>query len=302
MKPETESRSKGIILMVLTTFIFACTDTSVRWLNSVYSPFQIAAFCSAIVTAFYFLYAFLRGRLAGLRSRHPGKQFLRTVIAASGNLMAIYTFKYLTVPNAYAIFYAAPIIIALLSSLLLREHPTKVQGAAIIIGFGGMVYILSPDVTESVMGVGLAMGWMFCYCCNMLLIRSMPDEPKLTIPFYTALALFCISLPFAWNDLPAIETAHILPLVAISIAWGAGLLMLATAFMLAPAPLIAPLMYLEMLWATILGYLIWQTLPTPGLISGALVIILAGLMIVWDEWRQGRRSYIKAGAKAGAGH
>jgi S-adenosylmethionine uptake transporter len=287
---------KGIILMAISTLVFTTQDTITRFLSLTYPSFMIAVIYAASSMTALLLWVGVRKQWRDLKPKQPWKQAVRSLLNAGAQISAIHSFAYLSVPNAYAIFYISPVVITILSALFLREHPTRWQTAACVVGFVAMLYLLQPSVTEFNAGVIYVMSWVLCFSISILMARTMPNESRISFPFYAAVATLLTSLPLGYSALGQIAATDLPLLIMGGLLWFSGLLMLIAAYVYAPAPLVAPLSYLEMVWAVLFSYLIWQVWPTTGVLLGSCGIIAAGLMVIWGE----RRAQQKAARAQGS--
>jgi drug/metabolite transporter (DMT)-like permease len=165
----------------------------------------------------------------------------------------------------------------------------------VAIGFCGVVVMLTPylDVAH-VAGSGPAIGALFallaafCNAGTVIQTRRLTDsETTSAIVFY--FSLFCtlaglLTLPFAWHPPTELEFAE---LVAIGVLAGVSHILLTEGYRFAPTSLLAPFEYTTMVWAFVLGYVMFGETPTPVVLLGAVIVAASGLFVIWREHRLG---------------
>ncbi len=190
--------------------------------------------------------------------------------------------------DVYAILFAAPLIIAVLSALFFNEHLDRGRWIAVLIGFAGVVVMLRPT-GEGLANIGVlgAVVGAFSYSLSGLIIRNYGrHESAAAFPFYGNLVILSVMapiLPFVWTPPTLADFA----LMACSgLVGGTALICLLNAFRLAPAPVVAPFQYTQIVWGVLIGYTAFGDLPDGTLIVGAAVVIGSGLYLLDRERRR----------------
>jgi drug/metabolite transporter (DMT)-like permease len=202
----------------------------------------------------------------------------------------------LPVVDATAISFVSPLITVALSAVFLKERVRIYRWSAVIVGFAGVLVMLAPhlDVSRTaanalaVTGAMLGLGGAFFSACSTVQTRSLArSETTSSIVFYfsliCALAGLC-TLPFGWL-MPS--GPELLALIAVGVLGGLAHIFLTESYRLAEASLVAPFDYTSMLWALLLGYLVFSELPHVLVFVGALIVAGAGLFVIWRERRLG---------------
>ena len=188
--------------------------------------------------------------------------------------------------TATTVMFMTPIITTILSVLLLGEHVGFKRWAGIGLGFAGAVIVVQPwQALEGTLNLGVLLLLAAAVTNGSYQIATRQvrnDHPKTSLLFTAAFgaALTSLAVPFAW----AWPDAYGWALLAGSGLTGMlGHLCIIQAFRNAPASVVAPFSYSSLIWATTLGYLIWNDWPAPNVWLGAALIIASGLYIFWRE-------------------
>ena len=202
----------------------------------------------------------------------------------------------LPVVDATAIQYVSPLFTVALSAIFLKERVRIYRWSAVIVGFAGVLVMLSPhlDVERStanalaVAGATFGLIGAFFSACSTVQTRSLAkSETTSSIVLYfsliCAVAGLC-TLPFGWL-MPS--WGELAALIAIGIFGGLAHIFLTESYRLAEASLVAPFDYTSMLWALVLGYLVFSELPGWQVFAGAAIIAAAGLFVIWRERQLG---------------
>lgn len=280
-----ENIQLGVLLAIGGYGIFSGQDAIVKWLvMHEHSIWQILFVRS--LTVFLVILAF--GRRAGVAGikRSPNKMSL--CIRAGLILMAwlcYYTAaRKLALPDLVTLYYAAPIFITVMSILFLKENVTAARWLSVIVGFAGVIVAANPSGRPEFWPALLVLMAAILWGGAVILMRkSMHNESSLTQMLFSngLFVLVCgAMLPWTWTPSDAFA---LFLMVALGIGSGIGQYMLYESFRRAPASVIAPTEYTALVWAVILGYIVWQDLPTiPGVI-GAILIVLASVIVLVAE-------------------
>lgn len=230
--------------------------------------------------------------------RHAGPRFFRTqriglhLVRSTFLLLATVLFfgalRFLPIAEASAITFLAPIFIVLLSRPILNERPNRGRLAAAVAGFIGILIILRPGSAVFHPAALLLVGTALFNALYQLLTRKLFAENPHTSLFYSALvgAVVCtVALPFdVAANVPHWRDALLLLLCGVFA--GLGHWFFISAYQRAPASLLTPFTYLQIMWATFYGWLIFGQLPDAWSVMGMLVIVCSGLSLALQErWR-----------------
>ncbi len=282
---------RGILFMVIGTFLFALFNALAKWLAADYSPFQIVFFRGLFgLLPLAALLLWERAPPPTLISRRPSLQVLRASLALGGIICFILAYRSMPLADTLAISYAAPIIVTLLSVPLLAESVGLHRWCAVAVGFFGVLLIIQPGTAMFDPVAFWAILGTTLHALMMLTTRwlSRFDATVCTMAHSTVIFIIgCgVALPFVWV---APDWLDLLLFCALGIVAGSGMFCFIRAFALGPAATIAPFEYTALLWATALGFLIWGDLPNHLAVSGMVIVAAAGLYILRRETIRNRR-------------
>ena len=282
----------GLLLGLLGYTSFAFSDALAKWMAQGYSVYQVIAMSN--LCACVLLLCFLP-KMGGIKTLLGVKRkrihAMRAVLNVSISLMIVHSFQKLSIADVYTFIFAMPFYAALIAVPLYGEHITRNRLITILIGFVGVVIALQPGTS----GFDPALIWpLLCGVVIALmftLAKSLPDENLFSLGFWPMLAnvIFCGALTFIMDGAKAMP----MPDIALFTAHGAfimiGILGVSNAFRFAPAAAVAPILYTEMIWALILGYLVFGDVPDILMMIGAGIIVLSGCYLIYSERREKKR-------------
>ena len=286
----------GIWLMVAATFVFAAQDGISRHLAESYNIFLIVM----IRYWFFLLFVLALSRirtgsvLAVARTEQPVFQFMRGVLLAFEILVTILSFTLLGLIEAHAIFAVYPLLIAAMSGPFLKEQVGWRRWAAIGIGFVGMLIILQPGfkVFSIQSLVSLFGAFLFAIYHLMTRMAAAKDSAETSF-FWTAIGGFVVMTaigPFFWE--PMIPQDQIW-MAVLCVTGALGHYLLIKAYEMAQASVVQPFAFLQLVFISFIGVLIFhESLPVSTAI-GAVVIVSAGIFTLWRE-QKARRAALKS--------
>ena len=181
------------------------------------------------------------------------------------------------------------IFIVLIAVIFYGEKVGAWRWSAVIIGFGGAVWIMQPGSNMFTWTAALPIGAAFCYAASMVTLRSFDVSISSAIIYLhssVAAALGAILLATGTTDFSPIQSmSDALLIFSMSLCGGFGVVFLMYAFRQAPASVLAPFSYFGILTAFGLGWIVFDELPLDKLFPGVILIILSGLTILWREER-----------------
>lgn len=284
--------ARGILLYTLAVLLLSMMDAVIKWLSAGYPIGQIVFFRSLFGLIPLIVPVLLSGGLTALRTRHPWQHVGRGMIGAGAAYTFFFAFSLMPLADAYAIAFAAPLMLTALSVPLLGEKVGVRRWSAVLVGFAGVLIMLRPggDLGSFVtLGAAMALAGTFFYALSAALIRKMSrTESATALSVYGTLAMLvagAVSLPFAY--LPP-TGADLALFVLLGLLGGVGSLALTHAFRLAPVAVLGPFEYTAMLWAVVFGYLLWGDLPDVWILTGCAIVVASGLYILHRETRRRR--------------
>ncbi len=262
---------------------FSIHDALIKTLQA-YSLFQIGFFAVLFSFVPFTLFIAVQREQILLRPNQPKLVAVRCVSIFGSMVCAFYAFKSLPLAQAYALIFAAPLLITILAIPVLKERVKWYRWMAIIIGFMGVVIVLNPGTQAMTPGHAAGMAAAFFSATTAVITRKIGSgESSLTLIVYPLLVNLSIcALAMVWVYQP-MSGQTLAIMCSIGLLAVLGQAMLIFAYRNAPAQYIAPFQYSQMLWAVIIGALFFDESPGTNVWLGSLVIILSGVMIVWRE-------------------
>ncbi len=276
------SNLRGALYGIAAMGLYCLYDVTIKLLGSDFSPLQIL-FCAGLVfVPLILVQTFWSGR-ANLRPVMPRLTALRVVVSLVNSVVGAYAFSVLPLAECYAVFFLMPLMIALLAVPALGEPMDFARGLAIAIGFGGVIFALQPG-GDTQLGLGHLAAFTAAAlgAVNYVILRKTSGvETPGVLMLYPALSqLIAIGLvvPGVWLPMSASHWA-LTTLMGVEVFVG-GLLIIA-AYRSAAAIVVAPMQYSQIIWAAILGAMLFDERMTLTMIFGIAIIILAGLFILF---------------------
>ena len=220
-----------------------------------------------------------------LRARRPGLQVLRSLLLLASTVLNFFALRYLQLAETISIAFATPLIVALVSGPLLGEWPGPRRLAAIAVGFLGVVLVTRPGLGGIHPAAILSVVGCLCYAGYVLTTRVLASaDSSETTMVYSGLAgtvALLPALPFVWSA-PAAPGVWV-ALVAIGFFGALGHWLLILAHRLAPATVLAPFIYSQLIWMVLLGWLVFDQLPDRWTFAGGAIVVSSGLYLLYRE-------------------
>jgi drug/metabolite transporter (DMT)-like permease len=282
---------RAILLFLLAGLCLSSLDATGKYLVRDHALFVVVwaryAGQMLVVTPF----AWNRAGRGFWRTQRPWTQLLRSGCLLVATFCFFGGLRYLPLAEASAITFLAPVFVVLLSGPLLGERPTRARWIAAIAGFVGILILVRPGSAVFRPAALLPLVAAFCNALYLMITRKLTGENPYTTLFYSALVGtvgLSVALPWeigegsaGWRELGQF--------LLLGLLAGLGHWLVIGAYNLAPASLLTPLAYLQILWATSYGYLIFGQLPDRWSGLGMAVVVGSGLWLALQErWRATR--------------
>ncbi|MCS5602361.1 MAG: DMT family transporter [Paracoccus sp. (in: a-proteobacteria)] len=279
---------RGALLQLAAMGLYATHDAVIKTLGARYPAFQILFFSSLLSFPLISM-VLMRDRTHGtLRPNRPGWIALRTACAVASGMAGFYAFSNLPLAQVYAILFATPLLITILSIPVLGERVGAHRWAAVIVGLIGVLIVLRPGGQTLAPGHGAALIAALASGLAAVIIRKLGGtERPVVLIMWPMLGNFVVtggalSLGYTPMALPDLALAGLIAGLGL-----AGGFLVILAYRAGEAAIVAPMQYSQILWATGYGWFLFgEVLDLPTLI-GAAIIIGSGLYIVWREGRGG---------------
>ncbi|MNF70392.1 Riboflavin transporter [compost metagenome] len=284
---DTSQPLRGILLVVLAMFLFASHDALSKYLAGFY-PILWVVWARYLVHTLLMMAIFLpQSGLRVLRTRRPGLQALRALCLLGTSLLFTTALQYIPLAEATAVNFLAPLLVTALSLPLLGEKVTRGQWVAVLVSFVGVTVIVHPGGALFTPAVLLPFGSALCFCFYQLLTRKLSgiDSPTTSNFFTGVLNTLVMSaiVPMFWQTPSLI---HGLMAVALGTCGMTAHLFLTQAFRHAPPAMLAPFSYCQIVFAGILGLVLFGHSPDMAGLVGIALICLSGLGAAWLQRRR----------------
>lgn len=283
---------RGILLTVAAIGVFVCMDTIAKYLSRWYPVPGIVWARYVINLAFLFAWFAARGELGRIRTARPGIQLARGLLLAAATFLYFTSLRVLPLADAAAIGFVLPLFIAVLAVPMLGERLDPSRGVAIVAGLAGALLIVRPGSSVFTWYALLPVGMAVCNALYQILTRKVAGvEHPLTSLAWGAIVgavAFSAAAPTYWQAPD--RAAHWLLLGLIGLLASIGHYLLIRAYEYADATLLAPFSYTMMIWALLLGYLVFGQLPDGWSFAGMGVIVGAGLFLAGRQRLTVRRA------------
>jgi drug/metabolite transporter (DMT)-like permease len=273
----------GIGWMIVGIAIFSVNDALGKWLVRDYSVGELLLIRSA--AALVVLIPFLRnaGVEAFVTAPRPAMQVVRIVLSAIEVALFFWAVSYLPLADASTFYLATPIYVTVLSAVLLHERTGWHRGAAVAVGFAGVLLALRPSPASFTLPALIAVSGSLFFAVLLVttrLLRHTPQMVLITGQIVSTLVFGAVSAPFGWVTPSLLDFALLSLFGVLSIV---ALACVNRALKMAPASVVVPYQYTMILWAILFGYAVFGDVPDLFMLAGAAIIIVAGLYIFWLE-------------------
>jgi len=298
---------KGIGLKVGATLAFAIMSALVKFASPAFPVSEVVFFRSIFAMATLAVWLAGRGEFpSALKTTRPLGHVGRSLAGTGGMYSNFLALALLPLADATAFSFATPLMVVALASVVLGEKARLPRAAAVAAGFLGVLVMLSAHLGKGSGGATAGIGALVALCGAGFAAVAIIQTRRLTateatgaIVFYfscvTALVSFAVLIAAAvlhdtWSLAAISGQRFVVPnatefpaLAAIGVLGGCGQILMTHCYHFADASILAPFDYVSMLWATILGYLLFFEVPTEGVLVGGGIVIAAGIAAIWRE-------------------
>jgi len=283
---------RGIALLILAVFFFVLLDSTskhlaARWPVSllVWIRYAVHLLLMTVVLA-----PRLGRRLVS--TRRPGLQIVRGGCLLLTSWFIVAALQRMPLAETTAIVFLAPLMVTVLARLVLHESVSPLRWFAVLVGFVGVWLVARPGDAIEHTGVLLALCAACAFAAYQILTRLLsPTERPLTLLFYTALVgtvVMSCTLPWTWQG-PRPDPMALGQMIGMGIFGGIGHFLLIQAFRCTPASTLSPVLYIQLAWATVLGWAFFDQLPDSTGMLGIAIIAAAGVMTAMGARRPAPR-------------
>ncbi len=276
-----ERTAVGILALLASAALFPVSDVVSKVLTASLPGIEVA-WLRYLVFVVMTVPLLLRGG-GVLRTARPGAQVGRAVAAAASTSLFIVAFGVMPVANATAVGFMAPVVVTALAALVLREKVGIRRWSAALVGLAGVVVIVQPGGSTFALASLIPLCGSIASASAVIGTRLVKDDRPETTLLYAALigfAVVSVLTAFVWQT-PTWNQVAVGGITGFFATLAS--LMQVYAYRNAPASLLAPFSYTQLLWAAGLGYFVFGTVPGPAMLCGAAIIAASGIYTAWRE-------------------
>ncbi len=285
---------RGILLKLASVLVFIVMQSLIKAADV--PAGEAVFFRSAFAIPVIVVWLAVQGQLAtGFRAKAPLGHVWRGLMGTLAMGLGFAGLSYLPLPEVTAISYASPLLVVILAAMFLGEDVRKFRMASVALGLVGVMIVLSPRLSvgptagsREAFGAMVVLGSaVFAALAQVFVRKLVLVESTTAIVFYfslTATVLSLATIPFGWVWPTFFQAAL---LVGCGILGGVGQILLTSSYREADASLVAPFDYASMIFSLGIGFFIFREVPTGTMLSGAALVVLAGILIIWRERQLG---------------
>ncbi len=284
--------TQAVLLMMGAIGFYALQDVCVKSLPSSIHLVEILFWRSVFALPILFLLVKTESHPRPWHTEKPFHHLLRALFASLATLFFIASFRQMPLGDAYALTFSAPLFMALLGALLLKENPPRHRWHAVFLGFVGVWVICEPSFETPRLYLIPLVGGLF-HGLAQLTLRALTkeDSTSLIVAALLGTSLFLcapLMLQYSWDY----SSQELLLFMGVGLLGGTAQWLMTHAFRKASLTFLAPFDYVALLWGIGFDFALWHHRPSHYLIGGACLILGANLYLLWQERRKDRRSSI----------
>jgi drug/metabolite transporter (DMT)-like permease len=283
---------RGIFFMCLASTLFPVMNGLVQVLSQRYPSEQIVWLRTAGHLLFVLaLFAPRFGFVRLITTTVPKWQIARSVVLLISTLCFFTGVKYLPLAKAASISFTAPFIVALIAWPMLGERISWIRLAGVCAGFVGVLIVIQPGTDMFQWASLFIVASAISYGLYQVLTRRVAghDLPETSAVYSALVGTVLMSVVAPWTWVPVQSLGDVGMLASLGVLGGLGHYCVAKAMTFAPASVVAPFQYWQMIGSVAVGYLFMNSIPTSTTWLGAAIIICAGLFIGWRETREKKK-------------
>ena len=271
----------GVLALLACTALFPVSDTAAKILTSDLPPLEVAwlrYFVFMVMT----VPILLRGSKV-LATERPKLQVGRALASATSTVIAICSFGFMPVAESTAIGFVAPVVVTAMAAMFLGEKVGLRRWTAALVGLAGVLIMVQPGTSAFQLASLIPLCGSLASASSTIATRMAKAERPDTTLLYSAVigfAILSVLVLFHWQtpSWPQVAIGAVVGFFATLAS-----LMQVYAYRHAPASLLAPFTYTQLIWASGLGFLVFGTVPGPAMLCGAAVVAASGIYTAWRE-------------------
>ncbi len=275
----------GIAMMLLGILLFSLNDVLGKWLVATYSVGQVLMIRSAAALVVLMPFLWQIGWRPLVQVERSGMQVLRVLLSSVEVYAFYFAVSYLPLADVMTFWLAAPIYVAALSPFMLGEKVGWRRWTAIFIGFCGVIVALEPSAATLTAPALISIFGSCCFAFMMLSGRALRGTPDITLVFWQTIGAGLLGLataPLGWVTPSGFDFSLLAFLGVVALL---AHVCVNRSLKLADAATVTPFQYTLLVWAVVFGWFVFGDIPRPAMLTGAAIIVAAGLFIFFRERR-----------------
>ncbi len=290
LSPAGSNTIRGILSMIVGGAALTMSDAATKWLTASLPIGEILFVRALFVSVAIWLIVWRSGAAGGLRVASLRNQGIRALLAVCSTFLIVASLSRLPLSEVIAILFVGPLFVAVLAGPLLGERVSVHRWLAVLIGFTGMLIIVRPGSNAFQLAAILPVVAALVSATRDIVTRRISaSESSTAILFYSTVALTLVGLataPFGWQPMDVTDLAIA---VLSGTMFGLGHYLIIEGYRYAEASVVSPYRYANLIWAVLLGFLLWGELPSIWVLAGTPLVVGSGFYILLHE-RSRRRS------------
>lgn len=276
---------KGISLYALAALFVVCMGAFGKAMGDAgHHPLEVVFYRALGGLIIMSIYICAFKKFDDLKTTKHKAHLSRSLVGSLAILLFFWAVSLLPLSTVTAILYLSPVLVTVMSALILKEQVGKFRWLAVAIGFLGTLFLIQPTgEAYSLLGITVALLNTVATAGVSILLRDLGSSEKTTTTIFYLFLYGTIAtglfMPFIWTGLPEIWWL-VLGLVVTGFI---NQPLKTQAFRIADASAISPVQYFNIIWATLIGYMVWHNVPTPNIVIGCLIVITSNAIIIWRE-------------------
>jgi drug/metabolite transporter (DMT)-like permease len=289
---SSSSKLSAILVMCAGVLLMSLNDACSKWLVERYSPFQLLFVRSLLALPLTVALAWWHGGRVALKSNVLPLHALRGLGSVLAAWAFILSLRDMQLAEASTLLFTAPLFVALLSTLFLSERLDLYRTTALVGGFAGVLIVLRPGADAFQPSALLPILSAALYAVMLVAARKVPkSESMWTMMLYMTVFPLLFTSFVLFQDWPVLTAKDAVIFGCTAIFSTFGLTWISQAFRMGEATLVAPLDYTALLWASLLGFLVFGDVPTVWTYAGAIAIIGGSGLLIWTEAREAHAAH-----------
>lgn len=267
--------------------MFAVMNAFAKFLSESHSVIEIAFYRNVIACLPFLAMAFLFGRrdILYVRSK-PHLVAIRSIMGTVSLTATFAAYSVMPMADTTVLLFTSSLFLPVLGVLFLGEKVGWVRTCAVLLGFAGVAIMANPSGSVGLFGISVALAAAFTQAIMAIILRHLGGYEK---PETVSLYFFAIGAVVTGLAMPFVAStptfAELPLLLGVGASGACAQWLFAIALKLTPAAVVAVLSYSSIVWATLLGWMVWNEWPLPIVLAGSAVVIGANALIAWRESR-----------------